>query len=196
MHCITTFPLIDFKKVFLNLCNKIIDPTTLNISFKLAHDVVPVAYRLFLWNFRNLSPFCKNCFPKRIEETVTHCFWDCPTIQPTKMWLLKTIKSLCDFDLTIEIVRFGNFSNNSSRPDLALYFLSEFRYAVWILRCKVRLENSPPHAGAILKFFLSRINNRIICDKNRLNVENFTTQWVLPGLAKFNDRGNIVVTLQ
>ena len=195
VHCVTTFPLIDFKEVFSNLCNKIIDPTTLNISFKLAHDVVPVAYRLFLWNFRNVLPFCKNCLTKRIEETVIHCFWDCPIIQITKRWLQKAIKRLCDLNLTSEIVRFGNLPKNTSRSDLALYFLSEFRYAVWISRCKVRLDNSQPQAEMIHKVFLSRINNRIVCDKNRLNTDNFITQWVLPGLAKFNSRGNMVVTL-
>ena len=172
-----------------------IDPTTLNISFKLAHDVVPVAYRLFLWNFRNVLPFCKNCLTKRIEETVMHCFWECPIIQLTKTWLQKAIKSLCDFDISCEIVRFGNIPRNISRPELALYFLSEFRYAVWISRCKVRLDNCQAHAGTIHKIFLSRINNRIICDKNRLSIQDFVTQWVISGLAKFNKRGNIVVTL-
>ena len=195
VHCVRTFPLINFKEVFSNLCNKMIDPTTLNISFKLAHDVVPVAYRLFLWNFRNVLPFCKNCLTKRIEETVMHCFWECPTIQLTKMWLQKAIKSLCDFDISCEIVRFGNIPRNISRPELALYFLSEFRYAVWTSRCKVRLDNCQAHAGTIHKIFLSRINNRIICDKNRLSTQDFVTQWVIPGLAKFNKRGNLVVTL-
>lgn len=195
VHCVSTFPLINFKKVFSNLCHKVIDPITLNISFKLAHDVVPVAYRLFLWNFRNILPFCKNCTHRRIEETVEHCFWECPTVQLTKLWLIKAITLLCDVNISIEILRFGNLPDTISRPDLAIYLLAEYRYAVWIARCRVRMDNSLPDARIIFKNFLSRINNRIIIDKNRLSLNDFTQQWVFPGLARFNSRGNLVVSL-
>ena len=194
-HCVTTFPLIDFKNVFSNLCHKVIDPFTLDISFKLAHDIVPVGYRLYLWNFRNVEPFCKNCLPLHVHETVMHTFWECPTVQPSKLLLIKVLESLCDINLTCEIVRFGNFSQNSSRKDLALLFLTEYRYAVWIARCRVRIDNTKPLAEIVLRNFLSRLNNRIIIDYNRLNDADFLKQYVLPGLARFNQRGHLVVLL-
>lgn len=160
--------------MFSNLCHKIIDPITLNISIKLAHDTVPVAYRLFLWNFRNILPFCKNCMQRRKEETVTHCFWECPTVQSAKLWLQKALKILCNFDVLVEIVRFGNLPNTIPRPDFTIILLTEYRYAVWISRCRVRIDNSTPHTEIVLKSLLSRINNRIIIDKYRLSLIDFT----------------------
>ena len=195
VHCVSTFPLIDFKTVFSNLCHKTIDTFTINTSFKLVHDIIPVAYKLYTWNFRNILPFCRNCSPKQIHETVTHCFWECPVIQPARHWLERTLMSICDLNLSCEIVRFGNFSDSISRPDLAIYLLTEFRYAVWITRCRVRLDNVRPAAEAVLKFMHARINNRIIVDKSRLSPPEFMEQWVLPGFVHFNNKGHLVITL-
>ena len=194
-HCTGTFPTIDFKTVFTNLCHKIIDPVTINISFKLAHDIAPVAYRLYIWNFKNVIRYCKNCPPTYIDETVYHAFWECPTIQPAKTWLQKVLKSLCDITLTSDIVRFGNFSKNVSRKDLAMFFLTEYRYSVWISRCRVRIHNTKPSAEIVKNAFLSRVNNRIILDHTRLDRTKFNNQWILPGLARFNQRGNLLVLL-
>ena len=195
VHCVSTFPLINFNTVFSNLCHKVIDTLTINTSFKLAHDIIPVAYKLYVWNFRNILPFCKNCSPRQIPETVTHCFWECPVIQPAKKWLERTLKSICDLNITSEIVRFGNLHDNISRQDLAIYLLTEFRYVVWISRCRVRLDNSKPAAEIVMKGLHARINNRIFVDKNRLSPSEFLEQWVLPGFAHFNNRGNLVITL-
>ena len=194
-HCVTTFPLIDFKVVFSNLCNKIIDPLTLNTSFKLAHDVFPVAWRLRMWDFKHISPYCKNCRPRNLYETVTHTFWDCPTVHLAKLWLQKVFKSVCDIKLTNEIVRFGNVSKNTSNKDLAMFFLCEYRQAVWNFRCKVRMYNAEPLAETVEKMFLAKVNNRIIVDHSRLNCTAFNNLWVLPGLAGFNQRGNLITLL-
>ena len=103
--------------------------------------------------------------------------------------------SKCDLSLSCEIVRFGNFSDVISRQDLAIYLLAEFRYAVWISRCKVRLDNAKPAAESVIKCMHARINNRIIVDKSRLGTYEFLEQWVLPGFAHFNTKGHLVINL-
>ena len=98
--------------------------------------------------------------------------------------------------LSLEIVRFGNISDTISRQDLAIYLLAEFRHAVWISRCRVRIDNAKPAAETVIKSMHARIINRIIVDKSRLGPCEFMEQWVLPGFAHFNNKGHLVITLR
>ena len=173
-RCVITFPTINFKTVFANLCNKVIDPVVLNVSFKLAHDIIPVAYKLNSWNFFQVQPHCKNCLPKRINETITHCFWECKTILPAKCYVQKTLTSKCNIDLTSEIVRFTTIPNHTVNKDLAVLILTEYRYSVWNCRCKVQIENKNPLAKSVLELLLARLNNRLVLDFNRFNIIQFT----------------------
>ena len=76
-----------------------------------------------------------------------------------------------------------------------MFFLTEYRYSVWIARCKVGMTNTKPSAEIVKNTFLSRVNNRIIVDNIRLERTQFINQWILPGLARFNQRGSLVVLL-
>ena len=69
---VSTFPQIPFKQVFKDLACTALDPTTLNVCFKLAHDVLPVAYKLYLWNYPVVR-FCLMCHTQC--ETVEHLFY-------------------------------------------------------------------------------------------------------------------------
>ena len=51
-NIITKQPNIDFSKVFVNICNKNIDSSIANVTFKLAHGILPVAYRFFWYKYR------------------------------------------------------------------------------------------------------------------------------------------------
>ena len=195
-HCVSKWYYINFKNVFSNICHKIVDSNVINVSFKIAHDIIPVNDRLHSWNIYKVQPFCKSCLPKRTREDTIHCFWDCPTIQLAKIWIQKAFRLICNITLTAEIVRFGDLPAHISRKDLAIYFLSEFRYAVWVSRCKYTMDNHfKPTQDTVLQMFISRVNNRIIIDKCRLSQSEFDKQWILPGLAGFNKRGNLVVRL-
>ena len=63
---------IDFSKVFLNVCNRIIDSRVLDVSYKLAHGVLPVADRLHNFGI-DIDKLCSFC--KKENETMAHLFF-------------------------------------------------------------------------------------------------------------------------
>ena len=75
------FTNIDFQKAFSNVNNKHIDPLALDVTYKMCHNVLPVAYRLhrFGINIDKMCSFCKNDI-----ETTEHLFFYCMKIQKCK----------------------------------------------------------------------------------------------------------------
>ena len=161
----------------------------------MAHDIIPVAYKLNSWHFFRVQPYCKNCLPRLVNETVAHCFWECKTIFPAKRYVQKALKSKCDMNLTSDIIRFSNLPDDTVNKDLALLFITELRYSIWICRCRVRIDNTNPLSKLILEMLMSRLNNRLILDFHRLDLTKFTQFWILPGLARLNQRGKPVSLL-
>jgi hypothetical protein len=90
---IGTFPQINFVKVFGDLCNRCIDPLTYTVSYKLAHNILPVAYHLYTYNMP-INKWCTFC--KREVETIPHLFYYCPYIQMTKRFLVKWFREIAN----------------------------------------------------------------------------------------------------
>ena len=66
------FTHIDFTTVFNHVSNKCIDPLCINVTFKLAHCVLPVADRLHGFGIQ-IDKLCTFC--KRENETNDHLFF-------------------------------------------------------------------------------------------------------------------------
>ena len=188
----STFPHIPFQKAFRDLKCKHLDPLTLNVCFKLCHDVLPVAYRLFLWNY----PVAKYCSFCRTEcETEDHLFYSCSYVYAIKNTVSTLIEKVSNLTLTTQVIRFGPLSKNVQFRSTALILLSEYRYAIWTCRNRARFDKKQVLPMEISQYFCARLSNRIHVDQRRLPPDRFTHLWVSPGLCQVGQRGRITLTI-
>lgn len=186
---VNKFPQIDFSQVFSNLCNPVLDPGTITTSFKLAHDVLPVAYRLYLFGMS----VCKMCsFCKKEVETVEHLFYFCSFVQKTKHFLALWFKTIGNMGISLECVRFSVFTHDAlsiRNKNALLVLLSEYRFAIWLCRNKARFDNKKIDSIEIAAHFLARIKIRLWTDFQRMSNFNFTSQWVHDTLCEVSETG-------
>ena len=175
-NIISKYPTIDFSKVFENVCNKNLDPTTVNVTFKLAHGILPVAYRLhsFGINIDKMCTFCKNEF-----ETVDHLFFFCRHIQDCKKILASWFFNVSNCGISKFAVLFSSFSNQFEKNVLntIMILLSEYRHCIWTMRNKMRFERKHYNAKDIAIYFFNRIKCRILVDMKRLGIVAFRKLW-------------------
>ena len=189
----STFPFIDFKSVFINVHDSVIDPVALNIGFKLAHDVVPVAYTLYLRNITG-NKYCSLC---KVEcETVEHLFYYCPFVLPARKLLSKWFNDIANLQLSLECIRFSVLPRTDSAKlfrKFLLFLLSEFRYVVWNMRNKARFDNKNITSNHILASFITRVKIRLYLDYIRLPVLHFEGQWCHTGFCSIDNNMQLVV---
>ena len=189
---VSTFPQIPFKQVFKDLACTSLDPTTLNVCFKLAHDVLPVAYKLYLWNYPVVR-FCLMCHTQC--ETVEHLFYFCPFVRPARDLMFSWVHKVSSMVPTMETIRFGPLGADTTCRTTTLVLLAEYRYAVWVCRNKVRFDKKRPVSQEITRYLMARLVNRIHVDRRRLPPDKFANLWTLPGLCKVNLKGQTVTML-
>ena len=161
----STFPHIPFQKAFRDLKCKHSDPLTLNVCFKLCHDVLPVAYRFFLWNY----PVVKHCSFCRTEcETVDHLFYGCSYVYAIKNTVPTLIEKVSNLTLTTQVKSSGPLSENAQFRSTALILLFEYRYTIWTCRNRARFDKKWVLPMEISHYFCARLSNRIHVDQRCL----------------------------
>ena len=180
---LSRFPQINFSLVFKNASHSKVDPSLKNVTFKLMHDVLPVAYQLSLYFTTPVDPFCFWC---RIEhETVEHLFYYCPLVKPTRQYLDLWVREITGISLNLELVRFSFYKDLISKTarEALLILLGEYRAVVWNYRNRVRIDNVNPNYLVMQKMFLNKIKLRIRCDFYRLNVFSFSELWCFDSIC-------------
>jgi hypothetical protein len=189
----TDYPSVPFDKVFSDLKCPHLDPTTVDVSYKLAHNVLAVAYRLYQLNYPSVVKFCLMCNAGKVPtgpcETVEHLFFHCSFVETARNLLARWLSKVSSLTLTPEIVRFGPTCRDITNRSTVLVLLAEYRYAIWICRNKVRFDKKQPCASDFTRYFITRVHNRIHVDLFRLPQVAFTDFWVLPGLVQISPRG-------
>jgi exonuclease III len=180
------FPQIDFQQVFSDVSNGALDPATINVSFKIAHDVLPVAYRLYCYNM----PVIKWCsFCKKEIETVEHLFYYCPLVQQCKQYLAQWFKDIGNVGISLICIRFSSFNHKICKicHEVLLILLAEYRFAIWQSRNKARFDNKQIKAKDIAACYLTRVRNRVTTDFHRKLNFRFENQWAYTTICKVND---------
>ena len=187
-----TFPQIDFVSVFSTLCNRFLDPLTLNVSFKLAHDILPVAYPMYLFHMP-VNQFCSFC--KKEMETVLHLFYYCSFVQMCKRFLIRWFRDLGNIGLTPECIRFSVFRSSLSshaRKSALIVMLTEYRLSIWNCRNKARFDKKHMRPVDIAAYFLSRIRKRLWVDFYRLSRDSFVSFWECESLCTVKPDGLLI----
>lgn len=126
-------------------------------------------------------------------ETTEHLFYDCSFVEPARQLLAEWLDAACDLTLSFKVIRFGPLNENVSMDvrNTALVLLSEYRYAIWICRNRVRFDKKVPAVAEFLNFFRSRVVTRIHVDHRRLPLDRFMQMWVSPGMCHFGAGGKL-----
>ena len=185
---------MNFKNVFRDLYDPVIDFVALNVSYKLAHDALPVAAKLAAKGFR-VSRHCQHC--KTEPETVRHLLFSCPLVLPARRWLQSLLKQVCDVDsVTPDELRFGLMRGPVTHRHIALFLLAEYRYCTWIVRNELRFTPNKTVTDRNVKASLeARVRCRLLVEHARQTPAEFTRLWVLPGLCKISDMGQVTTLL-
>ena len=175
-------PEIDFNDVFINVCNKRIDPLVLDVTFKLAHGAIPVADRLYNFGIKidRLCTFCKS-----ENETISHLFFYCTHIQWCKKFLVSWLHDICDIGISKDLICFSLFPHKIPKHilDTCLILLSEYRFSIWTQRNKIRFDRNRSSPCDTASFFLNRVRNRIITDFHRFEFCSFHSAWMYKTLC-------------
>ena len=183
---LSVFPQVDFSEVFSNLTSKVLDPVVVDVSFKLCHDVLPVAYRLHCFQMS----VCKECsFCQKEVESVEHLFYYCTFVQQCKMFLSDWFREILEQGMSLEAIRFSVFRGRVRKDvkDVMLMLLSEYRYAVWMCRNKCRFDNKVLRPKDVTVAFLARVRLRLMLEFARLSEVAFVVKWGFDSLCTVNN---------
>ena len=94
------------------------------------------------------------------------------------------VHKVSNMDPTVETIRFGPLGADTRCRTTTLVFLSEYRYAVWVCRTKVRFVKRQPVSKEITHYLMARLVNRIHVDRRSQPSDRFAYLWTLPGLCR------------
>lgn len=166
-----------------------LDRPVIDLSWKIAHGVLPVGARLSGWGMA-VDP---SCFCGCPSETLEHLFFHCSLAENLLAWvqglLFSTLPSFPG--LEVRHVLFG-FSPDERRvvPKVFSYLLGLVKHRVWISRNDFRFRDIQPSFQDSLAIIQSRLKFNLSIFEKRFKSETrqryFTRQWLLNGrLARF-----------
>ena len=138
--------------------NPMIEPYQKDLSFRIAHQVLPTNTYLFS---KNISK-TKSCHFCTGEETLQHLFLDCPMVKPfiNYVELLLTAHTNIPTILTFSNLIFHNLPKISEPhlDRLVHYILTEIKYTIWNIRNKVKKEHITATTDTLTYNFVNNID--------------------------------------
>merc|ERR1712240_267330 len=121
------YPTFNWKRIWDNFKSTIFNPYDKEIIFKHLHLCLATNERLAMMNLAT-SSICTNC-PSNRDHTPVHMFYQCESIKPLFLWLLRVLLYLCNFKPTSNIIFlyynifYGNFYQKVYAIYLSMYTL-------------------------------------------------------------------------
>ena len=115
------YPTLNWKNIWGNYISLFIYSFDKEIIYKHLHVCLATNRKLFTMNLINSSK-CTNCEADR-EQTPLHIFYECESIQPLFMWLIRMIFQLTKFkpDSNIKCIYFDNKYRNQEQKKYVQY---------------------------------------------------------------------------
>lgn len=178
------FPQIDFSLSWRTNMLAFLDPFDRNLTWRLIHGVLPVKVKMAGIGMP-VSLACPHC---NATETLSHAFYECPTIKPLWDHVLGFFNRLGyprgDFPIYgTEVDKINKIIFNIIRYDgspsskLSLILIYTLRFVIWQVRNEVLHERKTYRTINILEKFLNLIKMRIKVDFYRLNLDTFKELW-------------------
>ena len=175
---VNVFPQINFDRVFTNISNNALSSEARDVSFRIAHHILPVNDYLCSMNIVK-SPLCVFCKSKR--ESLAHLFYECPFTNPLWTYISFLLAKIASSTVTVNCnnVIFSVFqkSSNDSLNLIYLLFISEAKWSIWYCRNLHKFEEKNVNNTYIKSVFKNTLKLRILADHKRLPLLEFQNLW-------------------
>ena len=161
-----------------NLSNKIVSPRARDLSWRLAHDILPNAAKLF--RFKAVaSPKCAFCLQ---PETASHLFYFCPFASELWRRLARLVGRAFGPNFVMsqtDVVQSRIPATLQGQGHRSLYMIltTELKEVLWQARCRAVKEQEIFDANKIWHLFLNRAGGRCRLDFKRLKRQLFVDIW-------------------
>ena len=186
---------IDLVKVWKSIHSKFISPDLRDLYFRIAHNILPVQSRLYHCKV-STSLACACCGG---NENLTHCFFDCPVIQPVILYIEGVINIICSktkfaVDKNVHLsnlkysflcLQFDELSGDTG--SVVALLVATTTKALWHQRCEEKYEKVPFDANSVISKVWRSFRHRMLVDFKRWPLEKFRANWVLSGAAVFDE---------
>ena len=193
----TVFPNIDFKQLWRNINNCILQNNVKNFLFKLSHRI--------LYTGDYLQKICqeKNCmkclFCNSVGETPLHLFFTCNFVRPLWINVEKLLQHVFGepVSMTLFVVLWNNFTKSSNIycNNLFIYFVSELKWTVWKCRNEVKHHKRSFTVQDLYTIFISSVKSRIKLDFRRMPSATFENQWCINNVLCEVNEENLLLKL-
>ena len=191
VHTNVSYPLI-----WKSLNNKFLDPFARDVSWKIAHEIIPVQQLLCKYKISKV-PECSLCnFPL---ESIEHLFYSCPMVTPVYEFITDYLSAAADVlririlpSVALMLYHIIPVQVDKYAESLILYLLTECKFAIWMCRNLKKFESRRINSNYIILFILNRIKLRIQADFKRMNRETFSNYWLRPtNFCELTDIGEL-----
>ena len=131
------YPTFNWKRIWRNFSSIIFKPYEKEIIYKHLHLCLATNQRLAMMSRSNTS-LCNKCDENQ-DHTALHMFYQCQSIRPLFMWLLRILYNVCNFKSgsNIRFLYFDTIYDNSHQKTICNIFLYIYILTLW----KTRKEN-------------------------------------------------------
>ena len=137
---------------------------TTYLGYKHLHICLATNNRLFTMNLSDTSK-CPMCTSNR-EQTPLHMFYECDSVKPLFMWLLRVIYYLCWYEpeSNIRFIYLDNKYSSTIQGKISNLFISSYILTIW----RTRKENL--RIGIMKSRILSKVTQTIDTIKQIPNI--------------------------
>ena len=171
------YPRVDFIHVWKNIQNKFVDPTYRDVSWRIAHHVLPVGGYLYEKNISTITVcyFCKGF------ESLIHLMVFCNQVLPFWRFIESVITQYVKTPVKINayMILFHIFPNKLDKEieNVMNYILCLGKHCIWSLRNKCKYENETVSVTRIILLFIAHLKLRISADFKRFDRNIFIKIW-------------------
>lgn len=175
-----------------NLSSDIVSPRARDLSWRLAHDILPNASKLYKFKAVK-SPKCAFCVQ---SETARHLFFACDVASELWRRLTRLVGRAFGPNFVMSSIdvlqsRIPALLQGGQRS-LYMALTSELKEVLWQSRCRVIKENQTYDTDKIWQFYLSRIGGRCRLDFKCLKRQRFVDIWCYADFCNIVD-GKLIV---
>ena len=175
---------ISYPLLWKSLNNKFVDPFARDVSWKIAHEIIPVQQLLCKYKISKV-PECSFCnFPL---ESIEHLFYSCPIVSPVYEFITDYLSAAADVlririlpSLALMLYHIIPVQVDKYSESVILYLLTECKFAIWMCRNLKKFESRRINSNYIILFILNRLKLRIRADFKRMSHETFSNYWLRP----------------
>ena len=176
------YPTFNWKRIWKNFSSIVFYPYEKEIVFKHLHLCLATNQRLAMLG-RSTTGLCTKC-PDNADHTPVHMLYQCETIKPLFLWLLRVLLKLCNFRpvSNIKLLYFDAIYENLFQKTVCNAFIYVYILTIWKTRkenlrigiLKNMIVKRVPEYFNFMRLFPNKSIERIYEEISRLDIDDLT----------------------